>query len=90
MTLRIEDCPPELQAKLKLALKQQYNVVDEEQVYAMATFLKGEWSIGPPTYNKRLVSRLTHSFNISTPQHAHQTTIGKPPAIVVILKDASV
>lgn len=78
MTIHLKDCPPALRAKIEAAL-----ALEPKQWYAMATFLKGEWDVGPLTTDKVLVEKLVGAFNLSSPIQCYQTRIGKPPAVTV-------
>lgn len=81
MALNLKDCPPALRAKLEAAIEEQYPTA--AKFYAMATFLKGQWTIGPMTDDKALVEKLVANFNVSTPAHCQLTLNGKPPAVTV-------
>lgn len=86
MPLHLKDCSPALRLKIEAALAAQYPAPPEPQ-YAMATFLKGKWTLSPITTNKRLVLKLVQTFNLNSGPHAAQTLAGKPPAVIVeILK----
>lgn len=79
MTLHLKDCPPALRAKIEAALGK----LPPEPNFAMATFLKGEWRIGPITTNEILVLKLVRQFNLSSPANASQTVRGMPPAVCI-------
>lgn len=82
MALRLQDCPPELRAKIEAQLAKE-DKQKPPKLYAMATFLNGKWTIGPLTTNKVLVDKLVARFNISTTAHAYQTFLSRPPAVTV-------
>ena len=78
MAIRLEDCPPALRAKIEAAL-----ALEPKQYFAMATFLQGQWTLGPMTTDRRLIEKLVRNFNMSNPQRALALLRGKPVAVVV-------
>lgn len=81
MALHLKDCSPALRAKLEAALKEQYPT--QPKFFAMATFLKGKWNVGPMTTDRILIEKLVKHFNLNSPAHSAQTLAGKPPAVMV-------
>lgn len=79
MALNLKDFPPALQAKILAAM----GPLPPEPQYAMATFIQGNWTIGPFTTNRKLIARLVRRHNLMSPVNARRVVLGEPSAVLI-------
>ena len=85
MAINVNDCPPHLRdAILKQLAKEDAAKPPAPVVtYHMATLLNGNWSLGPPSKDFKLVKKLVNRYNTFTAANAYQTSIGNPLAKLI-------
>ncbi|CAB4194402.1 hypothetical protein UFOVP1254_42 [uncultured Caudovirales phage] len=81
--LRLEDCPPEIQAQLLRKLKEQEPLVQKITVYAMAYRVGSRWFATGFNPNKRTMTLAVQKQCVITAKAAAETVAGNPPARLV-------